>query len=73
MSDLDWVFEQSLVTVRSTASHEDSWSMTAGRTAIFDAMDAATAVFARDMGMQNVVIAIDPATGEKNRESRGAA
>lgn len=64
--DLDWVFEQSLVTVPVNGKPR-RLVVTAGKTAIFDAMDAATGafVFARDMGMQNVVIAIDPATGEK--------
>jgi alcohol dehydrogenase (cytochrome c) len=65
--DLDWVFEQSLVTVPVNGKPR-RLVITAGKTAIFDAMDAATGafVFARDMGMQNLVIAINPATGEKS-------
>ena len=64
--DLDWVFEQSLVTV-PVAGKPRKLVVTAGKTAIFDALDAATGsfVFARDMGMQNLVTAIDPVTGEK--------
>ncbi|HMA11802.1 MAG TPA: PQQ-binding-like beta-propeller repeat protein, partial [Steroidobacteraceae bacterium] len=64
--DLDWVFEQSLVTVPVNGKPR-KLVVTAGKTAIFDAMDAATGafVFARDMGMQNLVVAIDPLTGEK--------
>ena len=64
--DLDWVFEQSLVTVNLDGKPR-KLVVTAGKTAIFDALDAATGqyVFSRDMGMQNVVVAIDPKTGDK--------
>ncbi len=64
--DLDWVFEQSVVTV-PVEGKPRKLVVTAGKTAIFEAVDAATGafVFARDMGLQNVVVAIDPVTGEK--------
>jgi alcohol dehydrogenase (cytochrome c) len=64
--DLDWVFEQSLVTVELNGRPR-KLVVTAGKTALFDALDAATGayVFSRDMGMQNLIIAIDPKTGEK--------
>ncbi|MCP5144433.1 MAG: PQQ-binding-like beta-propeller repeat protein [Gammaproteobacteria bacterium] len=64
--DLDWVFEQSLVTLPIDGKPR-KLVVTAGKTAIFEALDAATGefVFARDMGMQNLVIAIDEKTGEK--------
>ena len=41
--------------------------VTGGKTAIFDAMDRATGkhVFSRDLGLQNIVTAIDPETGEE--------
>ncbi len=41
--------------------------VTGGKTAMFDAVDAATGayVFSRDMGVQNLVTAVDPKTGDK--------
>lgn len=65
--DLDWVFEQSIVTV-PVNGRPRKLVVTAGKTAIFDAVDAATGafVFAKDTGMQNLVIDIDPKTGEKH-------
>jgi len=64
--DLDWVFEQSLVTVNLNGKPR-KLVVTAGKTALFDALDAATGayVFSRDMGMQNLVTAVDAKTGEK--------
>lgn len=65
--DLDWVFEQSLVTLPVDGKPR-KLVVTGGKTAIFDAVDAATGafVFAKDLGMQNLVIDIDPKTGEKH-------
>jgi alcohol dehydrogenase (cytochrome c) len=64
--DLDWVFEQSLVTLQIDG-HSRKLVVTGGKTALFDAVDAATGafVFATDLGVQNVVTAVDPVTGEK--------
>jgi alcohol dehydrogenase (cytochrome c) len=64
--DLDWVFEQSLITLPVNGQPR-KLVVTAGKTAIFDALDAKTGefVFAKDMGLQNQVTAIDPKTGEK--------
>ncbi|HXC60705.1 MAG TPA: PQQ-binding-like beta-propeller repeat protein, partial [Steroidobacteraceae bacterium] len=64
--DLDWVFEQSLVTVNLNGKPR-KLVVTAGKTALFDALDAATGayVFSRDMGMQNIVVAVDAKTGDK--------
>lgn len=64
--DLDWVFEQTLVTLPVDGKPR-RLVVTAGKTAIFDAVDAATGrwVFSRDMGVQNLVLDIDPRTGEK--------
>ncbi len=64
--DLDWVFEQSLLTVPVNGKPTEL-VVTGGKTAIFDAMDRATGkyVFSRDLGLQNIVTAIDPATGEE--------
>ena len=65
--DLDWVFEQSVVTLPVDGKPR-KLVITGGKTAIFDAVDAATGafVFAKDMGMQNLVVDIDPKTGEKH-------
>jgi alcohol dehydrogenase (cytochrome c) len=64
--DLDWVFEQSIVTLQHNGKPR-KLVVTGGKTAIFDAVDAATGafVFAKDLGVQNLVTAIDPRTGEK--------
>jgi alcohol dehydrogenase (cytochrome c) len=64
--DLDWVFEQSLLTLPVNGKPEDV-VVSGGKAAIFDAMDRATGkyVFSRDLGVQNIITAIDPETGEK--------
>ena len=64
--DLDWVFEQSVVTLPVNGTRR-KLVVTGGKTAIFDAVDAATGafVFAQDLGVQNLVTAIDPRTGDK--------
>ena len=65
--DLDWVFEQTVVTLPVNGVPR-KLVVTGGKTAIFDAVDAATGafVFARDLGVQNLVTSIDPVTGEKS-------
>jgi alcohol dehydrogenase (cytochrome c) len=64
--DLDWVFEQSIVTLR-IEGRPRKLVITGGKMGIFDAVDAATGafVFSKDLGVQNVITAIDPVTGEK--------
>jgi len=64
--DLDWVFEQSLLTLPVNGKPAEL-VVTGGKTAIFDAMDRTTGkhVFSRDLGLQNIVTAIDPETGEE--------
>jgi alcohol dehydrogenase (cytochrome c) len=64
--DLDWVFEQTLVTLPVNGKPR-KLVVTAGKTAIFEAIDAATGafVFAKDVGVQNLVVDIDTKTGEK--------
>jgi alcohol dehydrogenase (cytochrome c) len=64
--DLDWVFEQSVVTLPVNGQPRKV-VVTGGKTALFDAVDAATGkyVFSADLGFQNLVTAIDPTTGEK--------
>jgi PQQ-dependent dehydrogenase (methanol/ethanol family) len=64
--DLDWVFEQSIVTLNINGRPRKV-VVTGGKTALFDAVDAATGVFvfSADAGLQNVVTAVDPVTGAK--------
>ena len=64
--DLDWVFEQTVVTLPVDGSPR-RLVVTAGKPAVFDAVDAATGkwVFSKDMGLQNIFTAIDPKTGDK--------
>jgi len=64
--DLDWVFEQSLVTL-PVEGQPKKLVVTGSKTAMFDAVDAATGafVFSKDLGVQNIVTAVDPVTGAK--------
>ncbi len=64
--DLDWVFEQTIVTL-PVDGRPRKLVVTGGKTAMFDAVDAATGafVFSADLGLQNVVTAVDPVTGAK--------
>lgn len=65
--DLDWVFEQSLITLPVNGKPTDV-VVTGGKTAIFDVMDRDSGkyVFSRDLGLQNVVTSIDPVTGKEH-------
>ena len=64
--DVDWAFERTVAeldfngTVRKVV-------LNGGKQAIFEAVDAATGeyVFSHDMGLQNIVLEIDPETGAK--------
>jgi alcohol dehydrogenase (cytochrome c) len=64
--DLDWAFEQSLISL-PMAGHSRKLVLTGGKMALFDALDRATGqyVFSTDLGVQNVVIHVDPRTGKK--------
>ncbi|HTC53029.1 MAG TPA: PQQ-binding-like beta-propeller repeat protein [Steroidobacteraceae bacterium] len=64
--DLDWVFEQSLLTLPVNGQPREV-IVTGGKTALFDVLDARTGafVFAKDLGVQNVVSGVDPRSGEK--------
>lgn len=64
--DQDWAFEQTVVTLGSGANARRA-VVTSGKTAVFEAVDAATGkfIFAHDTGMSNLYASIDPATGEK--------
>jgi alcohol dehydrogenase (cytochrome c) len=64
--DLDWAFERQLIQLPVNGTTR-TIAVTAGKEAIFDAVDAATGKydFSIDLGLQNVVTAIDPKTGAK--------
>ena len=64
--DLDWAFERQLIKLPVNGETR-TLAVTAGKQAIFDALDASTGeyVFSKDLGLQNVVTAIDPKTGAK--------
>jgi alcohol dehydrogenase (cytochrome c) len=64
--DLDWAFERQLINL-PVKGETRRVVVTAGKEAIYDALDAATGKydFSFDVGIQNVVTAIDPVTGAK--------
>ncbi len=64
--DYDWVFERTLVKLPVNGQTK-TLSVTAGKIAIYDAVEADTGkyAFSVDMGLQNVITAIDPKTGDK--------
>jgi alcohol dehydrogenase (cytochrome c) len=64
--DLDWAFERVLVDL-PVGGATRKLSVTAGKLAIFDAVDRANGqyLFSRDMGLQTLVKSIDPKTGKK--------
>ena len=66
--DLDWAFERQLVDleVRGTKRRV---VITAGKIGIYDALDARTGefLFSIDLGLQNIVRAIDTVTGGEAR------
>ena len=65
--DLDWAFEQSLVTL-PVRGKPTKLVVTGGKGAIFDAVSGLDGQyeFSKDLGLQNVVASIDPKTGKKN-------
>ncbi len=64
--DLDWVFERTIGTLEVKGKRERV-VITGGKAGLFDALDAATGKYVStvDMGYQNFITAIDPATGRK--------
>jgi alcohol dehydrogenase (cytochrome c) len=65
--DLDWAFEQEVIDL-PVAGVQRKLIVTSGKMGIIEAMDAATGqyIFSKDLGIQNVIGAIDPQTGEKS-------
>ena len=64
--DLDWVYERQLIELE-LGGVTRKVVLTAGKMALYDALDAATGqyLFSMDMGLQNIITAIDPETGAK--------
>jgi alcohol dehydrogenase (cytochrome c) len=64
--DLDWAFERQLVSL-TIAGQRHTVALTAGKIGIYDALDAQTGayLFSIDLGLNNLVKAIDPKTGAK--------
>ncbi len=64
--DLDWVFEQLLLTLPVHGKPTDL-VVSGGKMAIFDAVNRANGKyeFSKDLGLQNLVTSIDPRTGKK--------
>jgi alcohol dehydrogenase (cytochrome c) len=64
--DFDWAFERTLVQL-SIGGVTRTVSVTGGKQMIFDALDATDGryLWSFDLGLQNVITAIDPKTGAK--------
>ena len=69
--DLDWAFERTIVTL-PTAQGPTKAVVTFGKLGILDALDARTGryLFSHDMGLQNLVTAIDAKTGHKTTDPK---
>ncbi len=69
--DLDWVFERTILTL-PTAQGPTKAVVTMGKLGILDALDAKTGryLFSHDMGLQNLITAIDPQTGHKTTDPK---
>ena len=69
--DLDWAFERTIVTL-PTAQGPTKAVVTFGKLGILDALDARTGryLFSHDMGLQNLVTAIDARTGHKTTDPK---
>lgn len=69
--DLDWAFERQIVEL-PVRGQMRRLVVTAGKTGIYDAVDARTGhfVFSLDLGLQNLVTDIDPETGHKTIDER---
>jgi alcohol dehydrogenase (cytochrome c) len=64
--DLDWAFERQIIDLPVNGVNR-KLVVTAGKEALYDALDAETGkyVFSIDLGLQNVISSVDPATGAK--------
>ena len=66
--DLDWVYEQSLVTV-PVKGKPTKLVVTGGKIALFDGVDRSNGKYALsvDAGLQTLITKVDPVTGAKER------
>ncbi len=64
--DLDWTYERQIVELPVNGELRKT-VITAGKMALYDALDAATGeyLFSLDLGLQNLIADIDPKTGVK--------
>jgi alcohol dehydrogenase (cytochrome c) len=64
--DLDWAFERQIIRL-PVRGEMRTVTLTAGKIGIYEGVDAATGeyLFSMDLGLQNIVTAIDPETGDK--------
>ncbi len=67
--DLDWAFERTVVTL-PTAQGPTRAVVTFSKLGVMDALDAKTGryLFSHDVGLQNLITAIDPQTGYKTTD-----
>ena len=65
--DFDWAFERQLISLRNNSGQSRKLVVTGGKPGFYDALEAETGkyAFSFDMGIQNFVTSIDPATGAK--------
>ena len=65
--DMDYVFERELIDLPDAKGQVRKLSVTSGKMAILEGLDAKTGefVFAKDLGLQTIVSKIDPKTGKK--------
>jgi alcohol dehydrogenase (cytochrome c) len=69
--DLDWAFERQIIRLPFRGQNR-SLVLTAGKTGVYDAVEADTGRFAFsiDLGLQNIFTEIDPETGHKTVDER---
>lgn len=66
--DLDWAFERQIVEWPDALGKLTKYVVTGGKPGLYDVLEAATGryVSSFDMGLQNLITAVDPETGEKS-------
>ncbi|MDP2126044.1 MAG: PQQ-binding-like beta-propeller repeat protein [Pseudohongiella sp.] len=71
--DLDWTYERQIMRVPVNGVMRKA-VVTAGKMALFDALDAATGeyLYSLDLGLQNLIASIDPVTGAKTMNPNAA-
>jgi alcohol dehydrogenase (cytochrome c) len=69
--DLDWAFERQLIKLPVNGVNR-TVVITSGKEAFYDALDAETGkyLFSMDLGLQNVISAVDPKTGAKTYNTK---